>query len=223
MTYTSDWKPGEVERLRALREAGFTAKQIAERLPGRTVVAVNKQCIRMALPSYRYTDRAEVSPADARNFCDRLLARLFMHHSDRLQSDHPERVPRYVVEGLVKALTAPPPEPDPEPELKPEPKPEPRPDPYAGIPHGRRILREMMAKHNLPRHEMMGRSRVTDIVIVRQETMYRMWVEANLSLNQIGNIFDKDHTTVLYAIRRHAERNGLPVPDTSQGMYRSMG
>jgi chromosomal replication initiator protein len=46
------------------------------------------------------------------------------------------------------------------------------------------------------------------VVRARQEAMYRLRHETRLSTPQIGNLLNRDHSTVLYGIGRHGERVG---------------
>lgn len=56
------------------------------------------------------------------------------------------------------------------------------------------------------------------LCVARHRLMYALCWGTTLSLPQIGaRLGGKDHTTVLSGVRRHAERNGLPLP---RGMTR---
>jgi hypothetical protein len=75
-----------------------------------------------------------------------------------------------------------------------------------------RIKIEVAAKHGLTVAELMGHSHRRGIVAARQEASYRAAAETKLSYPQIGRLLNRDHTTILHGIRRHAERHGLPIP-----------
>jgi len=70
----------------------------------------------------------------------------------------------------------------------------------------RRYLAEAAFTHGARPDEIMGRSRKRKFVRARQEMMSR-YRAAGYTLCQIGELFDRDHSTVLHAIRmenRHA-------------------
>lgn len=71
----------------------------------------------------------------------------------------------------------------------------------------RRIVQDVCAKHRLTLEEIISDRRSTPLVRARQEAMWRISKETTWSLPRIGKFFaNRDHTTVLHAIRRHAER-----------------
>jgi chromosomal replication initiator protein len=68
-------------------------------------------------------------------------------------------------------------------------------------------MREVAEKHKMTIRKMKGDSRKIQFVKARQEAAYRLRLELNYSLPQIGRLLGKrDHTTILHAIRRH-EKN----------------
>lgn len=76
----------------------------------------------------------------------------------------------------------------------------------------REILRETAEKHGLTTAEIVGESRSARLVLARHEVCYRMRKETTWSLPRIGRFLgDRDHTTVMNGIRKHAVRNGLPT------------
>jgi len=69
------------------------------------------------------------------------------------------------------------------------------------------IVLQVSAAHNVTDHDMKSKRRNKPAVLARHEAMYRMRNETTMSLPLIGRKFgDRDHTTVLYGIRKHAER-----------------
>ena len=68
------------------------------------------------------------------------------------------------------------------------------------------IAREVALRTGVPVEAMQGPSRVAWITEARHEAMYRCRHEAHCSLTMIGRYFNRDHTTVLHAIRKHAAR-----------------
>ena len=86
----------------------------------------------------------------------------------------------------------------------------------ATVPVWRRVLIEVARKHGLAVADLTGPRRARKIVAARQEAYYRMRTETMLSLLQIGQrLGGKDHTTVLYGIRRYeAITGGAPTRKT---------
>ena len=68
------------------------------------------------------------------------------------------------------------------------------------------IAREVALRTGVPVWEMQGPSRVAWITEARHEAMYRCRHEAHCSLTIIGRYFNRDHTTALHGIRKHAAR-----------------
>jgi len=68
----------------------------------------------------------------------------------------------------------------------------------------RKILMEVADKHNMPVAAFRSPSRKMPFVNLRHEACYRLSTELGFSLMQIGRLMgNRDHTTVLNAIRRH--------------------
>ena len=68
----------------------------------------------------------------------------------------------------------------------------------------RRIMNEVAEKHNMPVAAFRSQSRTMPFVNLRHEACYRLSVELGFSLKQIGRLMgNRDHTTVMNAIRRH--------------------
>ena len=65
------------------------------------------------------------------------------------------------------------------------------------------IIREVCKFYGIEDTALRGQSRVKDTAVARQVAMYLIRSQTNLSLNDIGREFnDRDHTTVLHAIKR---------------------
>jgi chromosomal replication initiator protein len=61
--------------------------------------------------------------------------------------------------------------------------------------------------YGIEENALRGQSRVKDTAVARQVAMYLIRAQTNLSLNDIGREFgNRDHTTVLHAIKRVEER-----------------
>lgn len=68
----------------------------------------------------------------------------------------------------------------------------------------RKILNEVAEKHKMPVGAFRSKSRTMPFINLRHEACYRLSMELNFSLMQIGRLMgNRDHTTVLNAIRRH--------------------
>ena len=68
---------------------------------------------------------------------------------------------------------------------------------------GERILMEVAAKHEIKLIDLKSHSCRRKISAARWECMYRLRTELNLSLSSIGKFMNKDHTSVLYGIRKY--------------------
>lgn len=73
-------------------------------------------------------------------------------------------------------------------------------------------LTEVAERYKLTTQEILCKGRTRRIVYPRNEAIYEIAIATKLSFPQIGKIFNKDHTTIIHGIRRHAELNGLPIP-----------
>ena len=69
----------------------------------------------------------------------------------------------------------------------------------------RLVVREVADEMAITPGDIMGVSRYADIVWARQIAMWRISNELNMPAAQIGRIFQKDHTTVLHALKRVEE------------------
>jgi hypothetical protein len=88
-------------------------------------------------------------------------------------------------------------------------KQEPKPAPPVTI---RSIIAATAERHGLTYNDIRAFSRSVRLVAARFEAMYEAAVQTQHSLVAIGHAFGRDHTTVINAIRRHCERNGLDMP-----------
>jgi len=70
----------------------------------------------------------------------------------------------------------------------------------------KRIIAECLIKHRIKYIHVASECRNSELVTCRQEICYRLKEETSYSLPQIGRLLGgRDHTTVLFAIRRHKE------------------
>lgn len=80
------------------------------------------------------------------------------------------------------------------------------------------IIRQCAEKYNVPLYDVVGQTRVRMACLARFEAMSRVHKEVVVnrtspSLPQIGRWFgNRDHTTVLNALRRHSELLGERPP-----------
>ena len=77
----------------------------------------------------------------------------------------------------------------------------------------RQIVQEVADKHRVCFNDILSPRRNKESVAARHEAAWRMRKETTMSLPQIGQrLGGKDHTTVLYAIKRHeANITGVPM------------
>lgn len=77
----------------------------------------------------------------------------------------------------------------------------------------RQIIAETCAAHAADVNHIIGPSRVRCIAHIRHEAMFAAALLTGKSLPAIGRAFgNRDHTTVMHAIRAHALRHGLTLP-----------
>ena len=82
----------------------------------------------------------------------------------------------------------------------------------------KRIIAECLIKHQIKYIHVASECRNFELVTCRQEICYRLKEETSYSLPQIGRLLGgRDHTTVLFAIRRHKEiMFGGPKPNRNK-------
>ena len=101
-----------------------------------------------------------------------------------------------------KLKSPPPPKPEAEmitpPEL-PEPPQEERPHPDPRM----QILRECAREYGCTVSDMLGKCRNENIILARRKAMWRLHKRGTMSLTQIGRYLNKDHSTVLHALRKY--------------------
>lgn len=68
-----------------------------------------------------------------------------------------------------------------------------------------RIIDEVSRTYNVTRDEILSKSRNAEVALARQVAIYVSWYVLSLSYSDIGRAFDKNHTTVLYTIKRMKE------------------
>lgn len=81
------------------------------------------------------------------------------------------------------------------------------------------IIRECAAKYNVTPRQILGKTQTFPVTIARHEAFYRVRNELSIggrpySYPMIGKLFNKkDHSTVIYGIKRHVRRVIDGVPD----------
>lgn len=81
-------------------------------------------------------------------------------------------------------------------------------DVFFPMPLWRRITLEVLAAHGLTMAAVCSQSRRKELVVCRHELFYRLRTETDMSYPAIGRRFGKDHTTVIWGVRKHAGREG---------------
>ena len=80
------------------------------------------------------------------------------------------------------------------------------------------VAKEIARKHHVTLAELLGRRRRGPETSARHELWHRLYEEIP-SLPKLGEIFGRDHTTVMAAVHKHdqsVDAAGLvPIPDTS--------
>jgi hypothetical protein len=70
-------------------------------------------------------------------------------------------------------------------------------------PSAKRIVVEIAKNHGLPVATILGPTTMANIVAARHEAMAEVYVRCpGMSLPDIGRLFNRDHTTILHAIRK---------------------
>ena len=65
------------------------------------------------------------------------------------------------------------------------------------------IIEEVGKFYNISAYDIKGQARTKDIALARQIAMYEIRRMTNLSLKEIGEVFEgRDHTTVMHSIER---------------------
>ena len=65
----------------------------------------------------------------------------------------------------------------------------------------KRIMREVAQAHRVTLDEMIGPRRLRTFVMARREAMRRIRFELGFSYPRIGQLFNRDHASVIYACR----------------------
>lgn len=80
-------------------------------------------------------------------------------------------------------------------------------------PQWKLLAKGICAKYRVPFEEVTSESRHAHLVKIRQEIWYRIRVDIGMSYPEIGKRFNKDHSTILHGVRKHAERLSLELAE----------
>ena len=82
-----------------------------------------------------------------------------------------------------------------------------------GVPTSmRRYVYHIMYEHDLTWSQLIGDSKVHDVVEARQLLWYTACVKTKLSACHLGRIFHRDHTTILSGVMAYCFKNKLTPP-----------
>ena len=84
-------------------------------------------------------------------------------------------------------------------EIQPEPKIRVEPD------FRKRIIAECAAEFGITANDILGNSRVAHIVMARRKAAWIFHQRGTMSYPQIGRILNKDHSTIIHAVRRYKQ------------------
>lgn len=86
----------------------------------------------------------------------------------------------------------------------------------------REIIAEVATSHGLLMADLVGKPKVHSLIEPRRAAMKRVRAELGYSYPQIGRLFNRDHTTVMYALRgkRRSSRPPRCCPHCNQPLTR---
>lgn len=70
------------------------------------------------------------------------------------------------------------------------------------------IMAEVCQKHGITQQELVSSRRSQKLVAARNEASYRMYRETPMNMSAIARRLNRDHTTIIYSIRRYEEVHG---------------
>lgn len=76
---------------------------------------------------------------------------------------------------------------------------------FLAPPGPKAIIKLTSLKHGVAEREMFGPTRVKGVVAARHEAMTLIYGHCGISSIRVGRRFHRDHTTVLYAVRKTRE------------------
>jgi chromosomal replication initiation ATPase DnaA len=72
----------------------------------------------------------------------------------------------------------------------------------------REILRDCANEYGCSVADLMGHSRRSEIVHARRKAMYLIYSRGKMSKAGVGRFMNKDHTTVMHALKKYEAENG---------------
>jgi len=72
----------------------------------------------------------------------------------------------------------------------------------------REILRDCANEYGCSVADLMGHSRRSEIVHARRKAMYLIYNRGKMSKAGVGRFMNKDHTTVMHALKKYEHENG---------------
>jgi chromosomal replication initiation ATPase DnaA len=74
----------------------------------------------------------------------------------------------------------------------------------------RAIIAEVAERHGVTMEGIMSDSHKRHLAWPRQEAFYEVAKQRRwMSYPQIASVFNRDHTTIIFGVRRHCKRNGI--------------
>lgn len=86
---------------------------------------------------------------------------------------------------------------------------------YTATVRVRDLVRKAAAWSRFSEEEILGSSRRRDLCRLR----FHIWkraTDAGRSVSEIGRVFQRDHTTIIYGVSQVSQSIRLPVPDNSR-------
>ena len=80
-------------------------------------------------------------------------------------------------------------------------------------PRWKKIVNEVVKEHGIPFKILLSDRRSYPVIRARQECYWQLYTKTTMSMPAIGKVLKRDHTTVLYGIRKHCERHNLGCPE----------
>ncbi len=68
------------------------------------------------------------------------------------------------------------------------------------------VIKQVCEEYDVPLDTILSRKRTKNVALARTTAMYRLKRDTLLSYHEIGDIFDKDHSSV-YAAKIRVEKN----------------
>ena len=72
----------------------------------------------------------------------------------------------------------------------------------------RQILMDCANEYGCSVADLMGHSRRSEIVHARRKAMYLIYNRGKMSKAGVGRFMNKDHTTVMHALKKYEQENG---------------